>query len=348
MARLRREFYPQNPTPGLEAWLVGVLSVPALAFASATLGGLARQMLGSCVGSVDAQTEGLVTALVALAPWVFWPAIVRGTPRAGVSIDPHGLTEWFPLGWRVRHRWARLTQVLVGDTGASLAFGAAEVRLGPPLAGWRRIALAAEEAWRAAHSDSGERAGRQVAPSEVMMWLGGRRELVCQAPRRRWDGLLLAALVVLGGAPYAALRARYDGLALGAALANLALVGWLWHKGLLGLVAAPRARRVTCVRASPEGIDVRSAAGWRRYGWAALTAARPAGRHWVVTSHDGEFWLSPELSDRHHLLPALYKALAARDCGRVLPPAEAEVPATALSRASGEASDERGLSRVSP
>jgi hypothetical protein len=285
-------------------------------------------------------------ALAGLAPWVLWPSTMRGALRAGVSVDAAGFTEWYPLGFRLRHRWDRVRDVVLRDGEAIVLVGNRWVPLAPPLAGWREIAARAQHAL--APEEAAPEPGALVHPSEVMLWLGARRELVCAAPARWWRPLALAVLVGLAALPFAALEVRTGELSLVLALLNAAALAVLSATGGLAFINGPADRRVSRVHATGDGIDAQSDAGWRRYGWGALAALRREGLCWVVETTDGDLWLPPDLRGRPELLAALETALAARDRGQILPPAEAEVPATALSRASGEASDERGLSRVSP
>ncbi|MBI5831661.1 MAG: hypothetical protein HZB16_05025 [Armatimonadetes bacterium] len=138
-----------------------------------------------------------------------------------------------------------------------------------------------------------------------------------------------------------------SGNELPAFLLEMVGIAVLLASGLQGVIGGRRHRhrRVREVRATADGLEAHSGAGWQRYAWGGLKSLRRIGVFWVVTSTDGDLWLPPGLAHRERLLHAIRQAIEARQAGFSLPRMSGEVPAAALSRAALSVDAERGLSR---
>ncbi|MBI5831660.1 MAG: hypothetical protein HZB16_05020 [Armatimonadetes bacterium] len=135
LGRRRRNFHPQNDTPGCARSTLGtavmmVVYVPALLYL-ARLGVPFWQML-----------PGIIAALAVSTTAMLWA--MNGTLRTGVSTDRDGLCEHFWLRRRRRLPWAEITSVEQSDQGAVVHHPRGAVRLEPPLSDWAQLGALAQ------------------------------------------------------------------------------------------------------------------------------------------------------------------------------------------------------------
>ncbi|MBI5831654.1 MAG: hypothetical protein HZB16_04990 [Armatimonadetes bacterium] len=325
--RPKRQWHAQNDSPGCARFGVGcgaLFSMQVVVF-------LLIALAGTGTGA-----SWLMPVLVAamVAAYLAVPSLIRGAARAGITTDDEGVTEWYPLFFRRRVRWADLTMVEASDFRAVLAHPRGRVVLEPPLADWAQLAGRAQrqmgcEPTIELHEDD----VLTLPPDEVAAWLGIARdgELSCVSRfHRRWVWWLVAPLLVIG-------------LMFASSLFFIAFVG-LYASGLAAVTGRRRDRRVHEIRASANSLDVRSDAGWRTLSWGGIKDLTKTGLFWVVHTVDGDVWLPPRLSNVDPLLHAIRGAIEARRQGWALPRAVGDVPESALSRAELRVETERGLS----
>ena len=281
-----------------------------------------------------AQWGMAMAALLVAATYLSFPSLVRGAARAGITTDDEGLTEWYPLFYRRRLRWADITEVVASDFRAVLTHPRGHVVLEPPLADWAQIAGRAqrhlgEEPTAQAHEED----VLALPPEEVATWLGIERdgELRCESRfHRRWLWWLVMPFIAVGVALFTSLF-----------LVVLALV---YGSGLAAVSGRRRDRRVHEVRATATSLELRSDEGWRTVAWGSIKELRKVGLFQVVHTTDGDLWLPPRLTNAERLLAAIGHAIEARRQGWALPRAAGDVPESALSRAELSVDADRGLS----
>jgi len=133
--RHKRQWHAQNDSPGCARFGMGC----GMLFAAQIVVLLVVLMTGT-----TAEWLVLTVSLIMLAAYIALPSIVRGSARAGITTDDEGLTEWYPLFFRRRVRWADITEAQVREHGATLHHPRYQVALAPPLADWAQIAARAQ------------------------------------------------------------------------------------------------------------------------------------------------------------------------------------------------------------
>jgi hypothetical protein len=274
--------------------------------------------------------------------------------RRGLRLDDTGLTEYRWLAPPRHFSWEQIAGVDEGGQDALVITDSAELRLDDDLPGWRRLVARLQTA-------VGEpvEIGPDVPPETVEGWLevppGG--SLDCRA---RHDvgtvGLALVWLAVTGVltafyAPFFWAGLRSDGsMRIGVLLFTLAHASIFFgaFSGSLLLKLLRKLRGLQHVSADGLGLHVRTAGGWRVYGWDELDRLRDSDDGWEVEVAGDTLLLRRSSANADRLASAIRRALAARDRGLRLP-AAGVVPDGAISLArqtGGEVTDERGLSQA--
>lgn len=318
----RRRFCPQGPAAGFPRRWWYPLTV-----------GCAFMLLVSL--GLDYLPKWLQTPYLAVLMVLTMAALLRGTPRTGVSVDDEGLTEWFALGLRRRWPWREVERIEEDEDGATLHTARRCLRLDKRLCDWRALLSACRRACARDALPESE-AGQVTTAEEVAGWLGiaPGETLVLRTGRYSTEDLLGCGFLLL--------------LTVGAGLATSWGQVWIVPAIYFGARAVDRRpRRITQVEAGADGLCLYTRAGAQQVAWAALLGIRSEGAEVCIETDAGDFWVPANLAERGRLLDAVKQAIAARERGQMLPRMAEAVPDTALSlTAAGEAEAERGLSRT--
>lgn len=317
----------------------------------------------------DSYAGPIVLFAIAVSLVLVLPNAMRGSLLRGLWVDDEGVEEVYLPARRVCYRWRQLTGIQGGENQVTLTFGGRSLRLGPPVSNWGQIAERADSRL------NGDELGNQepdVPLERVAQWLRVpiTGHLPCHSAYHRWHKwperafLLLYPLVfvaaeraLVAALPFTSDPSTPRAVVVGQIVALL--------MGLLGLplgmvalvVAAIRRRayhlhperRIHQIDATPSAIEARSDVGWHAHGWGSLRGIEQRGRFTVVSTTDGDLWLTPDLTHRDRLLDAIRSAIDAHAEGLVLPRPVGHVPETALSPAElSQVGADRGVSRVGP
>ncbi len=298
----------------------------------------------------------IVLALSSIFGLLLLPTLLCDCAPRALAVDDKGITEVRYLGKR-RFPWRYLSAVHRRDDGATLCFGTT-ARLDVPstINDWAAV-VARAEALLANQPPAEDEL--PVPPELVAEWLalGDQEQLVCTAIGHRWLVWAEPPMVLAGLAAAVWIVSSYWHIV---APVLVVLVLCMAAFGLPAPIAkvlvnalarhcyrAAAERRVDRVLATPDHLDVHSAAGWHRYAWGGLRAVEQSGPFTVVGTADGDLWLPPNLTNAERLLDAIRSAISAESRGLVLPRAGEEVPEAAISLARAEPADDgRGLSQV--
>jgi hypothetical protein len=337
MPEVPQRWHAQNEVPGLGPLLLGCGFNVALAV---VLGAML-----SLVGPPGSSRGLLLTVAgsVMLGTLLFTPSLIRGSTRAGVWVDRYGLRECYPFGWRRCVRWDQILGVDLRQDGATVQTARGPIELDSKLGDWMVIAAQCLEAVgsRLPRSLDAE-AVVQLPAREVEAWLGVEPGQTLTGVSR-FRNLPMAAVVAFYSFCMVAEGSSSHWFSIALMLASLLI---LWSLGFVP-TGPQRARQLREIRATGTDLDVRTGAGWHRYAWGGLQNLIQRGAFWVVSTVDGDLWLPPGLTNLDRLLPAIRKAIAAREQGLALPRMTADVPDAAISlSAAAPPSEERGLSRA--
>lgn len=331
MPRGKRRYFEQAPEPT----------------AGRVMGGCTLLMLGLIAAAVAAYGSrgGSLTALLAWSAAVpllgSIPTALRGSLRAGVSVDDDNLVEWYPLGLRRVTPLAAITRVDISDASATVHTADRQIALAPPLCDWLRVACACRLAiGHEVPASYLEDAAFSLPTEEVERWLGVERggTLTLRSGfHRRAYPWLQTALVVSG-----------------------ILSIWINAQGVLALPAAAilalssraprgRGRRVLEIQARGAELDVLTDTGWRRYAWGSFLSLTQRGLYWAIGTPQGDIWLPPGLPELERLLRAVQSSIDARRQGWSMPRMTADVSEAAISLVREQSVEgERGISTAAP